>query len=134
MMLLLAAVIGLALCGAGRGGVWPTETDSAQSAACVCSHGADSPGTLQSPQRHLPKNGLTGDVQSGNRVSTSRVQRVQPPHGKTHVRTHGRGLPGSGPGHIQSHRFCYGGRLETAPFQRSASRMYYIIALRRLII
>lgn len=90
--------------------------------------------SLSTQNRHVPEATLT-DAAQLYRICSSRPQRIVPTHGSG-----GERIPGSSGSlarrynvqHLQSYHDgrC---RQETAPFCMSASRLYYVIALRHIL-
>lgn len=91
-------------------------------------------GTFDVPQERLPKNGRITEPITTSQVGQTRTQSVTAGHGYGSHRTPGRtAYACSTVPQTLKHLFD-GRRLETAPFQSAASRLYYVIALRRLLL
>ena len=82
----------------------------------------------------LPKGGMIIASRGVNRLGGQRTSRVQSVNSTGHQRANGRSAFFY-PFTPQTLKHIFDGRrLETAPFQSAASRYYYVIALRHLII
>ncbi|MBR0272724.1 MAG: hypothetical protein IJQ59_01360 [Bacteroidaceae bacterium] len=86
-------------------------------------------------QRHGHRHEATlNDARGIYRLCNTRPQRLVPSHGSKPGKSTGRWLAVRRP-HVKHFFFLHDGRrrLETAPFQSSASRDYYVFALRHII-
>lgn len=91
-------------------------------------------GSYRSNNDKLPNEGLITDSNPLCRLANVRTQRVVPAHGQHPSRSGGR-ITGTALSCVSSQKhLCDGRHSERVPLRFAASRRYYVIALRRLII
>ncbi len=91
-------------------------------------------GFFDVPQLPSSKEGRIAEPIVPIQLGNIRTMQVMPVHGHGPHRSSGRAAFACHPVSLTLKHIFDGRRLETAPFQSAASRHYYIIALRRLIL